>query len=78
MFEIAVDIQWTAPGPPEMRHTTLTINKPGFHLNAVFEGVFQFDARAVGVVTDGTTNFTPESSDQAPIFRFGEEQILIG
>jgi hypothetical protein len=77
VFGVAVDIQWMAPGPPETRHTTLMINEPGFHLNAVFEGVFQFDARAVGVVTDRTTNFTPEPSDQAPIFRFGEEQILI-
>ena len=58
-FNVSVDTTWTATGPLSRENQSFHFHTKGVidnaHLNATFR-----DATALGTVSDGTTDFTPE------------------
>ena len=67
---------WTGTGKLLAIHATSIQHEPELFLNAIFHGVFQFEGAATGTVSDGFQNFTPDTTNQAPFFRFGNEKNL--
>jgi hypothetical protein len=74
---VAVHLTWETGGVSLASGFPFTVHIPELFLNVAFQGVFALEGTASGVVTDGATNFTPAPTDQAPVFRFGTEQIEI-
>ena len=61
LFDISINLTWTASAPVTREHSVLHENTPGcIHVNR-FVGTFRA-AEASGSVSDSTTNFTPEHS----------------
>jgi hypothetical protein len=61
---VSVNIEWTGTGATVTQRSHNQIKLPGFKMNSRFSGTFR-DATAVGTVSDGTTNFTPEPATSA-------------
>jgi hypothetical protein len=60
-FPVDVSVVWTGVGATRKEKDHFQIKAPDFKVNARFMGTFR-DATASGTVSDGTTNFTPESA----------------
>jgi hypothetical protein len=60
-FPVDVSVGWTGFGATTTQKDHFQIKGPGFKVNSRFMGTFR-DATASGTVSDGTTNFTPESA----------------
>jgi hypothetical protein len=75
---VAVDLTWATGGVSLAGGFSVISRLPELFFNAAFQNVFALEGTASGVVTDGSTNFTPVPSDRAPVFRFGTAQVVIG
>jgi hypothetical protein len=64
VFPVEISVSWKGIGATVRQKEHVHTNTPGFHINARFDGTFR-DATASGIVSDGTTNFTPESAVSA-------------
>jgi hypothetical protein len=60
-FPVDVSVSWTGVGATTTQKDHFQIKGPDFKVNSRFMGTFR-DATASGTVSDGTTNFTPESA----------------
>ena len=60
-FPVDISVSWTGVGATTTQKDHFQIKGPGFTVNSRFMGTFR-DATASGTVSDGTTNFTPESA----------------
>lgn len=58
-FNVDVDINWTAIGEPIRESGNSHFRTPGFIVNSRFTGTSR-SAEAMGSVSDGATNFTPD------------------
>lgn len=65
-FDAAIDLTWTATGDGFRVDDRFPFGRLGRILDAHLRGVFRL-TEAPGVVSDGTTNFTPEPSEFAAI-----------
>jgi hypothetical protein len=65
-FDISVNITWKAVGPVNRQNSQYTYNFQNCHANSHYQGTMRF-AEATGIVSDGSTNFTPSSSSNAQI-----------
>jgi hypothetical protein len=67
-LDVSIDITWTGTG--EIHKTRFHSHgspSPGCHSNLLIQEAYR-SASAVGTVTAGTTNFTPEPADQANLY----------
>ena len=60
-FPVDVSVNWTGFGATTTQKDHFQIKGPGFKVNSRFMGTFR-DATSSGTVSDGTTNFTPDSA----------------
>jgi len=60
-FPVDISVSWTGVGATTTQKDHVQIRGPDFKVNFRFTGTFR-DATALGTVSDGTTNFTPESA----------------
>jgi len=60
-FPVDVSVSWTGVGATTTQKDHFQIKGPDFKVNSRFMGTFR-NATASGTVSDGTTNFTPESA----------------
>lgn len=60
-FPVDISVSWTGVGATTTQKDHFQIHGPDFKVNSRFMGTFR-DATASGTVSDGTTNFTPESA----------------
>lgn len=60
-FPVDIGVSWTGVGATTTQKDHFQIHGPDFKVNSRFMGTFR-DATASGTVSDGTTNFTPESA----------------
>ena len=60
-FNVSVDLTWTGIGGPTNVNNHFHNMSQGFISNGRFMGTFR-EAVAMGTVSDGATNFTPEPS----------------
>jgi hypothetical protein len=76
---VSVNIAWTGTGATVTQRSHNQIKLPGFKMNSRFSGTFR-NATAVGTVSDGTTNFTPEPATSARLgsVQGGEVAIFRG
>lgn len=74
---VAVDLTWTASSPKQTIAGTFRVRDASELLTTAFQDTFGLHAQANGTVSDGTQDFTPNPSDSASTFRFGQEQIEI-
>ena len=70
-------MSWTGFGPTTTQKDHFQIKGPDFKVNSRFMGTFR-DATAPGTISDGTTNFTPESAVLADMgsVKQGEVDII--
>jgi hypothetical protein len=76
-FNLAMHLDWTATGPATHVHDAFPATPNPDHVTVV-AGVVGTDqpAQAVGTMSDGTTEFAPNPSDEADLFS-GEERFKI-
>jgi hypothetical protein len=68
---VSANIAWTGTGATVTQRSHTQYAAPGFKMDSRLSGTFR-DATAIGTVSDGTTNFTPEPATSA---RLGSVQI---
>ena len=65
-FNVNITMTWDGTGSVTRQAGTAHFRTPGLVMNAVEVG-FERSAVATGIITDGTTNFTPTPSDLAAV-----------
>jgi hypothetical protein len=60
-LNVSLDLNWTATGAPVNQKDHYHLRAPGFVQNVQYSGTFR-PAQASGSVSDGVTNFTPNSA----------------
>jgi hypothetical protein len=76
-LEIFMDMAWTAVGPPIHETSNSHFQSPKCHLMARSNGIFR-SAEASGTLSDGVTNFTPDSALVANIFKTKSGNLTVG
>jgi hypothetical protein len=66
LFNVSIDVSWTATGEPEKVNSRFQSRSPGFFFNEQLRATTR-EAAAAGTVSDGTTNFI-----QTPSFSFAD------
>jgi hypothetical protein len=77
ILTVDVSVAWTGAGATFTVKDRFHQKSPGFKINSRFSGTFR-EATATGMVTDGTTNFTPDPAVFAQLgsVKTGEVQII--
>jgi hypothetical protein len=61
LYWVTVDLAWSPTGPAVRQSDHEHVQWPGFNLNYRWSGTYR-PAEATGSISDGVTNFTPETS----------------
>jgi len=72
-----VDLAWTAVGPRTNQHDHVHIVSPGCHMMFRSNGIFR-SAQTSGSVSDGITNYAPETAMVANIFFTRRGNVFVG
>jgi hypothetical protein len=67
-FDVAVNLSFIGTGSAQHQNDITHTSTPGYNVNERIGGIY-FPAEAVGVISDGTTNFTPNRSTWGRLFR---------
>lgn len=76
-FDVSVDLSWTATGPLSRQQTTTHFHTPGCISNSHMQSRSR-PAGASGTISDGVTNFTPETSISASLDSVKSGTVVIG
>ena len=76
-FDVFVDLAWTGTGPLNRQNGRFHFHSPGCTQNSHFNSTFR-PAEASGSVSDGATNFTPDTSLGAGIFSAKNGDVVVG
>ena len=76
-FALSVDLHWTATGPLSRQQTTTHFHTPGCISNSHMQSRSR-PAGASGTISDGVTNFTPETSISASLDSVKSGTVVIG
>jgi hypothetical protein len=76
-FDVSVDLHWTATGPLSRQQTTTHLHTPGCISNSHMQSRSS-PAEATGTISDGLTNFTPETSISASLDSVKSGTVVIG
>jgi hypothetical protein len=74
---VSANLTWSATSAPTSEHATNHVRSPGCIVNQQFDGTFRA-AQASGILSDATTNFTPNPADFADIAFLKEGTISVG
>lgn len=66
-FEVTVDLNWTATSSRGHQNSHINFSFQGCHINSHVNAAFRL-AEAVGAISNGTTNFTPDPSLAGNLF----------
>jgi hypothetical protein len=77
LLDIYVDLAWTAVSPRTNQNDHQHIVSPGCHMMFRSNGIFR-SAQASGSVSDGVTNYTPETVVVADIFSTKRGNLIVG
>lgn len=75
--DMYIDLAWTAVGPRTHQNHHEHFKSPGCHVMFRSSGVFR-SAEASGSVSDGVTNYTPETALVANIFSTKSGNVTVG
>jgi hypothetical protein len=76
-YDVYVDLSWQGSGPPTRQSSHFHTHSPTCNINSRFNGTFRFGG-ATGSVSDGTTNFTPETAYDARLFSVKSGDVFVG
>ena len=76
-FALSVDLGWTATGPLSRQQTTTHFHTPGCISNGHMQSRSR-PAGASGTISDGVTDFTPETSISASLDSVKSGTVVIG
>ena len=76
-FDVGVNLAWTGAGPLSRQNGNSHFHSPGCSSNSHFNSTFR-PAGASGSVSDGATNFTPDTSLGASIFSARSGDVVVG
>lgn len=72
-----IDLAWTGFGPTSRQTNHFHSSSPGCKMKFRSNGLFR-SAEASGSVSDGSTNYTPDSAGGATIFRAKSGNLVVG
>jgi hypothetical protein len=75
-FDVYIDVNWTAIGPAIRQNSHYHFHAPGCNYNSQYKENSR-DAEVTGSVSDGITNFTPETG-WGRIFSFTGKDVFAG
>lgn len=75
-FTVNVDVTWASIGEPIRTKSRLIDRSPGFFFSSKFDGTFR-SATAVGTVSDGSTDFTPDQAVVASLDKAKSAELTV-
>ncbi len=76
-FDLSVDLSWLGVGPTSRQHSSFRFGDKVCRIIGRFKGTFR-GAVATGTVTDGVTNFTPQTSFAGELISSNSKDMSIG
>jgi len=76
-FDLSVDLSWLGVGPSSRQHSSFHFGDKVCRIISRFKGTFR-GAEASGTVSDGVTNFTPETSFAGELISSNSKDMSIG